>query len=262
MKILVCVKAVPDPDHAIEERGMTSAGALEIRADGDVDFAMNRFDAFAVEEAVLIKEAYSNTVVDVVSMGPENAKKAVKRSIGMGADAGIHILSSYAEGCDAAFAASCIARVAERKSYDLILCGVMSEDMMQFAVGPMTAERLGIPWMTSVIKADLDSARRSVYVEQEQEGGAIAMHELTLPALLTLQSGINEPRYPSLSNMLRAGRGIIEVIPADGLCRRSPLCRIAGCAYPEKTRDGLILEGSPAEKAQALLRILKQKALI
>ncbi len=262
MKILVCVKAVPDPDQVICEAGKSSAKDLQVRADGDVEFAMNRFDAFAVEEAVLIKEAYPDTVIDIISMGPENAKKVVKRGIGMGADAGVHILSSYAEACDAAMISSCIARFVQKRPYDLILCGVMSEDMMRFAVGPMIAELLHLPWATSVVKENLDFAHRSICVEQEQEGGSIAMYELPLPALLTLQSGINEPRYPSLSHMLRASRGVIEVMPAEGLCRPKPLYRTLRYFYPEKVRPGQVLEGTPAEKAQALLRILKENALL
>lgn len=262
MNILVCVKAVPDPDHVIRETDTPVGRIVDICMDESVDFAMNRFDDYAVEEAVLIKEAYPDTVVDIVSMGPENALKVIKRGIGMGADAGIHILSGYGAACDATITSGCIARVAERKPYDLILCGVMSEDMMQLAVGPMIAARLNIPWVTSVIKEELNRDQKTVYAEQELEGGSIAMHELQLPALLTLQSGINQPRYPSLSNMLRANRGIIEVIQADRLYPRDSLYRIVGYSYPGKTREGKVLEGTPEEKAESLLRILKENALI
>jgi len=258
MKILVCIKAVPEPEHAISDAGTSP----EVSVDDSVDLRMSRFDEFAVEEAVLIKEYFPETTVHVITMGPENALKIVKRAIGMGADNGTHILSDYHTSCDAMAASSCIAKVAQKENFDIILCGIMSEDMMQFSVGPMLAQHLSLPWATSVIKTDINSENRKIRVDRELEGGVREIIDIGLPALLTIQSGINEPRYPSLSNMLRANKSLINVISADSLQMAPPNCRTAGYAYPEKKRDGLILEGTPPEKAEKLLRILKEKALI
>ncbi len=258
MKILVCIKAVPDPEHAI----YTGKEIPEVKMDDSTDMRMNRFDEFAVEEAVLIKESSQETIVDVITMGPENAQKVIKRAIGMGADSGIHILSDYHISCDAVAVSSCIAQIANEKNYDLILCGIMSEDMTQFAVGPMLAQRLSLPWATSVIHERMTPDVQKIYVERELEGGITAMLDISLPALLTIQSGINEPRYPSLSNLLRANKSRITIIAAEALQPSESFCRTVGYSYPEKKRDGLVLEGTTQEKAEMLLHILKEKTLI
>ncbi|MDA3896876.1 MAG: electron transfer flavoprotein subunit beta/FixA family protein [Desulfobacteraceae bacterium] len=258
MKILVCIKAVPEPEHAICNGNVFP----EVSVDDHTELRMNRFDEFAVEEAVLIKESFPGTIVNVITMGPENAVKTIKRAIGMGADKGIHILSDYHTACDAVAASSCIAQVAQGKNHDLILCGIMSEDMMQFSVGPMLAQRLSLPWATSVIQTDIDPNHQKIRVERELEGGIKAIVEIDLPALLTIQSGINEPRYPSLSNLLRANKSRITTITADTLNQPELTCQTMGYSYPEKKRDGLIIEGTPQEKAETLLRILREKSLI
>ncbi len=258
MKILVCIKAVPEPEHAI----CTGKDIPEVNVDDATDMRMNRFDEFAVEEAVLIKESFPETIVDVITMGPENAGKTIKRAIGMGADSGIHILSDYQTSCDAVAVSSSIAQIAKEKDYDLLLCGIMSEDMMQFAVGPMLAQYLSLSWATSVIKETIKPKDRKIYVERELEGGVATMLDINLPALLTIQSGINEPRYPSLSNLLRANKSRINVISAEALQPATASCRTVGYSYPEKTRAGLILKGTSKEKAEALLRILIKKTMV
>lgn len=258
MKILVCIKAVPEPEHAI----WTDADVMHVRIDNDTDLRMSRFDEFAAEEAVLLKESFPKTVVDVIAAGPENTQKVIKRAMGMGADNGIHILSDYETACDAAAVSEMIAGFAKEKNYDLIFCGIMSEDMMQFAVGPMIAQRLTMPWATSVISAKPDPENRKIRIVRELEGGVKAIVEIHLPALLTIQSGINDPRYPSLSNLLRANKSRIHVIAANDRPPAAFLCRTIDYAYPEKKRDGLMLEGTSEEKAKALLRILREKALI
>ncbi len=258
MNILVCIKAVPEPENAIR----TDAGVMDVRIDADTDLRMSRFDEFAVEEAVLMKESFPETVVDVITAGPENAQKVIKRAMGMGADNGIHIISDYETAGNASAVSEMIAGFAKEKSHDLIFCGIMSEDMMQFAVGPMIARRLSIPWATSVVSAKTDPENRKIRVERELEGGVKAIVEMPLPALLTIQSGINAPRYPSLSNLLRANKSRIRVIAADDLTTAHSSCRTMGYAYPEKKREGLILEGTSEEKAEALLRILREKSLI
>ena len=204
MKILVCIKAVPEPEHAICNGNVFP----EVSIDDHTELRMNRFDEFAVEEAVLIKESFPGTIVDVITMGPENAVKTIKRAIGMGADNGIHILSDYHTSCDAVAVSSCIAKMTKEENYDLILCGIMSEDMMQFSVGPMMAQRLSLPWATSVIKANIAPDNQKIRVERELEGGVKAVIDINLPALLTIQSGINEPRYVGI-------RGIRKVASVD-----------------------------------------------
>ncbi len=258
MKILVCIKAVPEPEHAISDTN----DIPELSVDDQTEIRMNRFDEFAVEEAVLIKESFPETIVDVISVGPENAVKIVKRAIGMGTDNGTHIIADYQTACDALAVSTCIAEAAKEKNYDLIFCGIMSEDMMQFSTGPMIAQRLELPWTTSVIQTSINCENRKIRIDRELEGGVRQIVDIKLPALLTIQSGINEPRYPSLSNLLRANKSLINIISADESQATPSFCRDAGYAYPEKKRDGLIIEGTSQEKAEKLLQILKEKALI
>jgi electron transfer flavoprotein beta subunit len=258
MKILVCIKAVPEPEHAI----FIDNESPEICVDDHTEIRMNRFDEFAVEEAVIIKENFPGTIVDVITMGPENADKTIKRAIGMGADNGTHILSDYHTSCDAVAVSACIAKVAKEKNYDLVFCGIMSEDMMQFQVGPMLARRLSLPWATAVIHETLKSDEKKISVERELEAGVSEMLDICLPALLTIQSGINEPRYPALSNLLRANKSAINIVDEKTLTPYKAPVQMTGLSYPEKNREGQVLEGTPREKAEKLLQVLRKKALI
>jgi electron transfer flavoprotein beta subunit len=258
MKILACIKAVPEAEDAI----LFDADAPVLIADETTDLRMNRFDEFAVEEAILIKKKFPGTVIDAISVGPENAQKAVKRALGMGADAGIHIVSNYGASCEADFVATSIAKYAERQSYDLVLTGIMSEDMMQSQVGPMIAQCLNFAWATSVIHEAIGPDQKTVYVERELEGGIREMLDITLPAVLAIQSGINEPRYPSVSNLIRAIDSGMETIPAPDLGVGQKPSAIIGYSYPQKMRDGLILQGTTEEKAIALIKILREKRLL
>jgi electron transfer flavoprotein beta subunit len=262
MKILVCVKAVPEPDEAIRFNG----GFPDVQIGDATSLRMNRFDEYAVEEAVRIKAAVSETSVDVVCVGPAGASKAVFRAVGMGADAGFHIKTdNYAASGDAAFVSDCIARFSMPKGYDLVITGIMSEDMMQMATGSMLAERLGLPWATSVIIENIleeDNNGQSVYVERELEGGLREMRLIPIPVLLTIQTGINEPRYPSVSNLLRARAAGLTAMDTRTLGVTEKPNPVLGYAFPEKTRQGRILDGTPKEKAIQLLNILRGRNLL
>jgi electron transfer flavoprotein beta subunit len=158
--------------------------------------------------------------------------------------------------------ASAIAKSVSQKSYSLYLAGVMSADLNQGLVGPMLAELLSLPIATAVVERRLSEDLRTVTVQRELEGGLREILEMSLPAVLTIQSGINKPRYPTLSNMFRAKKQTLETIdlsnqPTSGL--RQELIRLRS---PEKTRQGLLLEGTQKEKARQLIEILQAKALL
>ncbi|MDY7002004.1 MAG: electron transfer flavoprotein beta subunit/FixA family protein, partial [Thermodesulfobacteriota bacterium] len=155
-----------------------------------------------------------------------------------------------------------IASYAQDKAYDLILTGVMAEDDMQGQVGPILAELLNLPWATSVILAQVRPNRGTVSVEREIEGGRRDMLSLELPALLTIQTGINKPRYPSLSNLLRAKKQKPETIDAAELNAVEGREELVRVGYPQKSRSGLVLSGGRQEKAAALFRILREKSFI
>ncbi|PKN60532.1 MAG: hypothetical protein CVU53_02595 [Deltaproteobacteria bacterium HGW-Deltaproteobacteria-11] len=300
MRILVCVKQVLDPDGPIR----VDAAGQGIEAMPGALFRMNRFDEFALEEALRIREKFPGTHIDALSAGPERAAQTVRRALETGADEGIHLVLGD-ECCRTPFEiASLIGAYASHKHYDLILTGVMAEDDMQAQVGPMLAEILGYPWATAVMSLKLAVSQESsfchaapssapsgdesaltaarppenngvrahfsgtIHVERELEGGRREAFELTLPALLTLQSGINRPRYPALSHVLRARSQALITIPVSQGRETAPVSypapreRIVTLEEPEPMKTGMILSGSPEEKAEKLLLILKERALL
>jgi electron transfer flavoprotein alpha/beta subunit len=334
MKILVCVKQVRDPDGPIRIDGSGQA----IAAAPDALFRMNRFDEFALEAALQIREEFPGTRIDALTAGPARAARTVRRALETGADEGIHLLLED-DACRTPFEiASLIGAFAHDRHYDLILTGVMAEDDMQAQVGPMLAEILGYPWATAVMALQMTSPPESapggagqcgvydgrqgasgegfgkpkeiqdignppmtdgnqeavaaessppeslsggagqcgvydgrhacgvVRVERELEGGRREAFALTLPALLTIQSGANRPRYPALSHVLRARSQALITISrpqqggAEPGAMPSPRERIVLLEEPVPLQTGLILAGSPEEKAEALLRILRDRA--
>jgi electron transfer flavoprotein beta subunit len=257
MKILVCVKQVPESESPIL---IDPAGWIQ--RDAVTDFKINRLDEFAVEAALLLKQTHPNAGIDVITAGPDRSAAAIRRALGMGADEGIHIVTA-SEGYLGSFEiAAWIAEYAQGKNYDLILTGAMSEDNLQGQVGPMLAARLDFPWATSVILLNIAADQNSAYVEREIEGGNRDIVEIQLPAVLTVQSGINSPRYPSLSNLLRANKQDLKTIHAGDLSHAPSHEDLVEVVYPKKSRAGEVLQGSPQEKAARLLTIFHEKALL
>lgn len=256
MNILVCVKQVPESeaDMLIDE------AAHRVRTGGGSEFRMNRCDECAVEEAVRIKEAFSGVSIDVLSAGPSSVETVIRRAMGMGADNGIHLVTRADEFQDPFLLAAWIAAVARPGGYDLIFTGVMSEDMMQGQVGPLTAELLSIPCATAVVAESLFLELNTIHVEREVEEGYRESVELQLPALLSIQTGINTPRYPSLSNLLRANQLPIKSIQAEML-DEPPKQQVVACVRPpQNVRNGIFLKGSPEEKADQLLKLLDERS--
>lgn len=254
MNILVCVKQIRDPDVPVH----ISGNGIWVDYDAD-DFVMNRFDAFALEEAILIREEISDACIHVVSVGPDRVEAVLRRSLGMEADHGIHLLADADGYVDPFFTAGVIADFARNRRYDLILTGVMSGDDMNGMVGPLVAEMLDMPCATSVIFRRMMPASNRIYVEREVEGGLRDVQEMCLPAVLTIQSGINQPRYPVLSKMLRARKYPVEVISARPVDMPSARLSVVKTDLPRKTRAGRILEGTPRQKADQLLELFHRR---
>jgi len=258
IKILVCVKQVPDIERIVVRNGLDGMAALDVSD----EFRMNRFDEFAVEEAVRIKEAMVPAHIDVITVGPKRAADVLKRPIGMGADNGIHLLTPTDADPGPASVAAWIAGYARSRGYGLILRGSMSEDGMHGEVGPMAAALLNFPYATQVIEIQSVRDPSGVTIEREIEGGAREMLEICLPALLALQTGINRPRYPSLSRLLRANRQGLETIPIETLQPAGAMIDCLGLVAPARMRAAHVLTGSAQEKADQLAAILKEKALL
>ncbi len=257
MKILVCIKQVPDTESNLK----LNVSSSWIEEDNKIAYRMNRYDEYALEEALLIKDAFSGVTIDVISVGPERSNSTVRKSLEKGADTGIHI------ECDnpalSAFeTSSLIAGYAMDKNYDIIFAGVMSEDLMQSQVGPMIASMLSIPCAVSVVKSMFIKNLTSISVYSELEGGIIENIEITMPCLITIQTGISRPRYPSLTNVMRARSMEIITIKSENL--KSTVIReeLISVEYPPISSKGIIINGSSEEKAEQLLDILHEKALV
>lgn len=257
MKILVCVKQVPDSESVIEIAAM----GKWIAEDGLV-FRMNRFDEYAVEEALVMREALPGSTVTALTVGPKRAESTVRRAMEMGADRGVRIPLETPGYASPMAVASLIASHARDECYDLILCGAMAEDDMQAQVGPLLSEMLGIPSATSVIAASVSAAPPGIRVEREIEGGVREAMELSLPALVAVQPGINRPRYPSLSNVLRAKSQAIPEEPRTPERGGLALERLARLRPPERSSTCELITGSAAEKAEKLLAILAMRSLL
>ncbi len=257
MKILVCVKQVPDMEADVE----IDSACGWVREDDCIAYRMNLYDEYALEEAVQIREARGDVLVDVISVGPERAAASLKKGLEKGADNGIHIMLKREGYRPPALIAGLIADYARNKGYDLILTGVMAEDDMQCQVGPLIASMLGLPCAVSVVSEAINDAETGVTVDCELEGGTSETVALPLPCLLTIQSGINRPRYPSLSNVLRAKEQALVTVPADpaGFVQSET---VASLSYSESAVKGTILGGTPEQKAAQLLEILHEKSLL
>lgn len=257
MKILVCVRQVPDYDAAA-----VAANLPGTAGDASVAYRMNRFDEFAVEESLRIREATSGVVIDAVSAGPEGVVPVIRRAMEMGADSGILLRHAGGLYLNPYQTASLLQRHARSGAYDLILCGAMSEDAMHGQTGPMLAEMLDMPCLTSVIALRVNHGGAFAYAEREIEGGERECYEVGLPAVFTVQSGINRPRYPSLSNVLRAKSSAITVIDAGDDWIAAPGETVAGMYRPEKTRAAVMIEGDTRGKARELLKVLHKHSLL
>jgi electron transfer flavoprotein beta subunit len=223
---------------------------------------MNRFDECAVEAAVQIKEQFPETSIHIISVGPGRSEAVIRRAIGMGADQGTHIITPADTFVDPSVLAGWLAAVPETADADLILCGAMSEDLMQGQVGPLLAECLSLPCATAVVDVKVMPAGEGVHVEREIEGGYGETVALQLPALLTIQTGINQPRYPSLSNLLRANKLQLKILPVDGMDERHSQQLVQQVILPRKLRAGVFLEGTAEQKAEQLITILSDRSLL
>jgi len=258
MKILVCIKQVPDSSETFQIDERTG----QLSCTSETAFRMNRFDEFALEEALLIKEKLAGTSVDALSVGPERVSATLQRAMGMGADHGIHILDR-ADGYRSPFTiASLIATRVAVSKYDLILTGVMAEDTMASQTGQLIAALLDLPCATSVIQEEIRPERAEILVQREIEGGSREMVQLKMPAVLTIQPGINSPRYPSFSKVMRARTYAQELIRIEDLAIEEPRESCRRVRVPDAPSQGVFIEGSPQEKALKLINILHEKSLV
>jgi electron transfer flavoprotein beta subunit len=254
MKIVVCIKQVPAKDAPL-----AIAEGTWIR-ETDIGFEMNEPDSYALEESLRLKEKHSGEVV-VVSMGPERVKQTIKEALAKGADRGIHISENKAHALDPLGAAKSLAAAIEREKPDLVLTGLQSDDQGFGQTGVLLAERLGLPHATIIMQIDAEGDR--LRVKRELEAGWFQWVELPLPAVLTIQSGINKVRYATLKGIMAAKKKEIVTISRESLgVAHVPTQRIERIYVPVKTKKTEFLTGTPKEAAAKLLEKLKHEARV
>jgi electron transfer flavoprotein beta subunit len=257
--IIVCVKRVPETTEAdvvIEKSGR------DIDKSGLV-FDLNEWDRYAVEEAILLKEKQGGKVT-VLTVGEEKSYESLQKCLAMGADDAIRLTDPAFNGSDGYATAKVLAEAIRKINYDLILTGAQAEDDGYGQVGVVLAEMLGIPHAALVNRIEVQD--NHVKVHRELEGGLEDVFEILLPAVLTIQTGINEPRYVSLLGIRKAAKKEIKVIRASDLDLKAGDIGPAGSDIrlekvflPQVGEGAEILEGKPEEVALKIFDILKDK---
>jgi electron transfer flavoprotein beta subunit len=249
MKIAVCIKRVPDS----ETRVKIAADGKSLDEAG-VKFVMNPYDEFAVEEALRRKEKAGSGEVAVLCLGPAAAQETIRTALAMGADRGI-LLQADKIPADPFEAARVIAAELQSGSWDLILFGRMAIDDYNHQVGSLVAALLGLPCVTAVSHLDIEGSKG--VAEREIEGG-IEVVEFPLPAVLTADKGLNEPRYPALKGIMAAKKKPLEVKPVQ---LGSESLEVTALTPPPERKEGKIV-GEGAAAVGELVRLLREEAKV
>lgn len=255
--IIVCVKQVPSTETKFKIDTQTSLVDLK-----EIEWVINPYDEYALEEALRIKEKYGGKVI-AISVGEEKVKTALKTSLAMGIDEVFHIKGEE-KILDSQTSAYLTYQFILKQNlpFDLILCGIKGIDYDQGVFPISLATLLKIPFITAAIKIELDSDNKKVKVSSELENG-IEILESSLPCLITCQKGLNEPRYPSLRLMMQASKKPIPTIEIGEISELPKFnFKINKMFLPPPRKAGKILEGEPKEVVKELIRLLKEEAKV
>lgn len=256
MKILVCVKQVPDMESRFK---VNSEGVWY--DEKDLAFKLNEYDEFALEQAVRVKEQLGNTAdITVLSIGPDRVVEAIKKGLAIGGDRGIHIKDDHPWQKDPWQIASVIAAFARDKNFDLVFTGLQSQDRGSAQVGGILAELLGFACATTLVAFELNGDL--VTARQELDGGMCAILKFKLPAVVTCQMGLNTPRYPTLPNIMKARQKELLAFPVTNFTEPENLAVTERMYLPEKKGHVLVLEGDLNELADRLVGVLKEKTTV
>ncbi len=252
MKIAVCIKQVPTRDW----QPRLNDEKTWIR-DQDASYEMNEPDAYALEEALRLKEKHGGEVV-VCSAGPARVAQVIREALARGADRAIHVEDDRFADADAFVVADALAAAMKSEAFDLILTGLQSDDQGFAQTGVVLAERLGLPHATIIMEVQVESGR--LRVKRELEGGWFQWVAMPLPAVLTIQSGINQLRYATLKGIMAAKKKEIRKAPAPPAI--APTLKIVSLYVPEKQKKTELIGGTPAEAAKELVRKLREEARV
>tara|TARA_A100001037_G_scaffold300277_1_gene327488 strand:- start:188 stop:949 length:762 start_codon:yes stop_codon:yes gene_type:complete len=252
MKIAVLVKQV-----------VGSESALEISQDqkwidnSNATFVMNPPDNYAIEEAMLIKEKVGAGEVVIVSMGPQRVQKVIREGLSKGADRGIHIETESLNEIDPLYISKVLAETLRDENFDLILSGLQSDDSGMGQTGVLLGELLNMSTATLAIETDIKL--NEIKVKRELESGWFQWVELEFPASVSIQSGINQPRYPSLKGIMGAKKKEIKVIPAPQVEKRQSISEIF---VPKKSKETEFIETDIDSTVERIIEILKTEVKV
>jgi len=253
MNILVCIKQVPAKDAPL---AITTNWIKE----SDIGFEMNEPDSYALEEALRLKEKHGGEVI-VLSLGPERVKQTIKEALAKGADRAIHILDDNFAQLDPLGSAKVLAAAIAKENIDLVLTGLQSDDHGFGQTGVLLAALLDRPHATIIMQIDVQDGKMKL--KRELEAGWFQWMECPLPAVLSIQSGINKVRYATLKGIMAAKKKEIAAVTRESLgLTLEPTQKIEKIYVPVKTKKTEFLTGTPKEVAAKLIEKLRFEARV
>ena len=252
MKIAVCIKQVVTREWQVR----INDSKTWVR-DQDASWELNEPDAYALEESLRLREQHGGEVI-VVSAGPARVTQVLREALARGADRAVHVQGDHLATADAFTAADALAAAIKDESVDLVLTGLQSDDQGFAQVGVVLAERLGMAHSTIIMDVQIDGS--TLRVKRELEGGWFQWVSMPLPAVLTIQSGINQLRYATLKGIMAAKKKEIRAVaaPATPAARQ----KIVSIYLPEKSKKTRLISGSSADAAAELVKLLRDEARV
>ncbi|HYG56549.1 MAG TPA: electron transfer flavoprotein subunit beta/FixA family protein [Symbiobacteriaceae bacterium] len=248
MEILVLLKQTFDTEARIAVKD----GRV---ADDDVTLVINPYDEYAVEEALKLREAHGGTVT-VLSVGPDKVEEALRRALAMGADDAV-LIGAPPSPSDEMTTAHLLAGWAGTRQFDLVLAGNVSVDMAAGQTALRFAEIMGLPHVAAALKLEIAGGKVTVHRDAEGDTEVI---EVALPALITAQQGLNEPRYPSVPGIMKAKRKTIARVAPENVVPANTVT--TSVFQAQQNRRNTIIKGSPAEQAKQLVGLLRGEAKV
>jgi electron transfer flavoprotein beta subunit len=262
MNIVVLIKQVPESEALVQVQADGSRVEIEDR------YCLNFFDSLAVEEALRIKERLGSGTVTAITLGTQRSVEVLRTAIAMGADDAVLLTDPAFAGGDEYATAKAIAAALEKCDYELIFCGREAFDDSSGIVGPLVAEFLDIPHITSVVKVDISTGKEAVIVERQVENGKEVI-KAPLPVLLAAQKGLNEPRVPPVMGVMRAARAEIKKLDlaAIGLSpsevgRAGSQEEIVHYHRPPGRPPVTMMQGVAADAVRQLVKCLREAAKV
>jgi electron transfer flavoprotein beta subunit len=259
VEIIVCIKRVPDLSEAEIEIGRDGVSLV----DDDLDYDVNEWDNFAIEAAVQLKEEHGGRVT-AMTVGDEESEDVLRRALAMGADEAVHLVDDAFDGSDALGTATILQRAIADRPYDLILTGAISGDEARGHVGPMLAALLDIPMVALATELSVDGGTATI--RHEVEGGLERITRMVLPALVTAQTGLNEPRYVSIRGIRKVSGMEIPALGAGDLDlddsevgAAAATVTVEEISLPPRGEGAEMLEGSEEAVVEKLVERLQRE---